>query len=64
VVLNAFHVPLVDQNNDLFAWFAGFVYFFKELIVFLIDKNLFEFREENISTLNVPIHHVLVQTFL
>ena len=64
VVLNTFHMPLVDEDDDFFAGLARFVYFVKENFILLVNEDLFEFREENISTLNEPVQLVLVETFL
>jgi hypothetical protein len=62
VVLDAFHVPLVDNDNDFFTIRA--VNLFKKLFVLLINKDSLEMGEESCAGLSVPINLVLVQTFL
>jgi len=61
VVLDSFHVPLVDDNN----YFLGsrFINSCKKVVVSLINKDSFEFWEENTQRLNVPVDKVRVKTF-
>ena len=58
VVLNTFHVPLVDNDYDFLLW--TLIDSCKEVLIFLIDKYSLEFWEEDIHRLNVPIHQVLI----
>jgi hypothetical protein len=58
LVLDTFHMPLVDQNYNFLS--LSLVNLGKQFIVFLVNKNLLKFREENVGTLNVPIQVVLV----
>ena len=46
VVLDALHVPLVYNYNDLF--FGAFVDFSEQVVIFGVDKNSFEFWEEKV----------------
>ena len=58
VVLNAFQVPLIDENHDFLS--GSLVYFGEELLVLLVNEDLLELGEENLSGLRVPVHLVLV----
>ena len=54
VVLNALHVPLVDNDDHFLA--TGPVNLSKEVRVALIDHDLFDSGEEGVRRLNEPVH--------
>ena len=62
VVLNSFHVHLVDHNHDLIT--LSILNLGEEVFITLVNEDLFEFREENITTLDEPVHVVSIHTFL
>jgi len=64
VVFNAFHVPLVDEHDNLLAGLRGSVYFLEQGLVSLINHDLLDLGEENGSGLNEPVELVLVQALL
>ena len=49
VMLNTFQVPLVNKDDNFFAWLALGVYFLEQLLVAFINNNLLEFGEENVE---------------
>jgi hypothetical protein len=61
IMLNTFHVPLVDYYDNFF--FFTIVNFFKKIFISLINKYSFELIEKYIHWLNIPINLVSVQTF-
>ena len=56
VVLDTLHVPLVHNNDDFLLW--AFIDLSEEIVISLIDENLFEFWEEEIHGLNVPVDEI------
>ena len=54
VMLNALHVPLVDNDDHFLA--TGPVNLSKEVRVALIDHDLFDSGEEGVCRLNEPVH--------
>ena len=62
VMLDTFHMPLVYDNDDLFT--LGLINFAEEGLILLIDQDLFDFGEEHVSRLDVPIHVAGIETFL
>ena len=61
-MLNSFHVPLVDQDDNLLLW-AG-INCSEQIFVTLVDEDSLEVGEENVSTLDVPVDHVLIEALL
>lgn len=61
-MLDAFHVPLVNEYDYLLA--LGSVYLRKEVLVALVDKDLLELGEENVSTLDEPVDGVHIEALL
>ena len=61
-MLDAFHVPLVNEYNYLLA--LGSVYLCKEVLISLVNKDLLELGEENVSTLDEPVDGVHVEALL
>ena len=59
LVLNTFHVPLVDHSNNSLLW-AG-VNVLEKVLVSSVNKNALEFWEENIEGLDEPIYLVCVK---
>ena len=53
VVLNAFHVPLVDKDDNFLA--LSTIDVTEEIFVFLINADLFQCWEENICRLYKPV---------
>jgi hypothetical protein len=62
VVLDTFHVPLIYDDNNFLSF--AFINLFEQIIISLINENAFEFGEEDIHALNVPVKQVLINTFL
>ena len=61
-MLNAFHVPLVNEYNYLLA--LGSVYLCKEVLISFVNKDLLELGEENVSTLDEPVDGVHIEALL
>ena len=59
VVLDTFHVPLVDHHHNLL--FLGLVDLSEQFSVFIVDEDALEPWEENSSVLNIPVDQVLVK---
>ena len=59
VMLDAFHVPLVNEYDYLLS--LGSVYLRKEILVSLVNEDLLELGEENVSTLDEPVHRVHIE---
>jgi hypothetical protein len=47
IVLDSFHVPLVDKHDDLTS--LGLVNLLKQFVILFVDKDFFEFREKDVS---------------
>jgi hypothetical protein len=62
IVLDSFHVPLVDKHDDLTS--LGLVNLLKQFFIFFVDKDFFEFREKDVCWLNEPVHLMLVEALL
>ena len=58
MVLDSLQMPLVDKHNDSLAF--RFVDRAEKFVVFFVNENVFEAREENVHTRDVPVHHVVV----
>jgi len=58
VVLNTFQMPLVNENDNLLT--GGFVNLFEEVLIFHINKNSLQLREEHISALSIPVDKMLI----
>ena len=54
VMLNALHVPLVDQNDNLLS--IALVNHFEEIIITFINKYLLHLGEVEVARLDVPVH--------
>ena len=54
VMLNALHVPLVDNNDNFVS--LSLVNLLKEIIITFINENLLHLWEENITCLDEPVH--------
>ena len=52
-MLNSFHVPLIDDHNDLL--FGALVNGFEEIIVSLVNKCSLELREVCLKRLDEPV---------
>jgi len=61
-MLNSLHVPLVYDNYHILA--RGIVDLTEQVFIFLINKDFFELREEDVSCLDKPVHHGGVKTLL
>lgn len=61
-MLDAFHMPLVDNDHNLFLW--ALVDGLEEILVTFINENLFDSWEEDVNILNVPIDHVGIDALL
>ena len=59
-MLNSFHMPLVDQDDNLLFW-AG-INCPEQIFVTLVDEDSLEVGEEDVSALNIPVDHVLIKT--
>ena len=62
VVLNTFHVPLIDKDNNFLL--GAFINLSEKVIVSPVDENTLEFWEENCEGLNIPIDEIWVEAFL
>lgn len=62
MVLDTFHVPLVD-DNDYFLTIC-LVDLSEEILVSLVNHYLFKLGEEDVGRLDVPVHFIGVQDFL
>ena len=58
-MLDSLHVPLVYQDDNLLLG-AG-INSSKQIFVTLVDEDSLEVGEEDVSTLNVPVDHVLIE---
>ena len=54
VVLNALHVPLVDDNDNFVT--LGVIHLSEQLLILLIDHDLLELGEVQVGRLNIPVH--------
>jgi hypothetical protein len=55
-------VPLVDDNNNSFS--ITFIYLFKKILISLVNENILQLWEENISILDEPVKLVWVKALL
>lgn len=55
-------MPLIHEYNNLLTF--GLIYLCKEVFVSLVDKDLFEFGEENVSGLDEPVDGMRVKALL
>lgn len=62
MMLNSLHVPLVHNNNDLLSFTV--VNVGKQVLISLVNENLFNSREKDVKVLNVPIDQMLIETLL
>jgi len=62
MMLNSFHVPLIDYND--YSLSLCLINLFEEILISLINEYSLELREEYISGLNIPIHCFGIQAFL
>lgn len=62
VVLNAFHVPLVDHDNDSLLWCR--VNLLEKVLISSVNEYSLQGWEVDIKILNVPVDLVLVKAFL
>jgi hypothetical protein len=62
LMLNAFHVPLVDNHNDSLSF--ALVDRLEEVLVTLVDEDLFQSWEENGNILDVPVDQMRIDTLL
>ena len=53
VVLNSLHVPLVDKYDDLVA--LSVINRSKQILIFIVDKDFLQAREEDLCVLDVPV---------
>ena len=61
-VLDALHVPLVDDDDDSFV--GALVDGSEEILVALVDEDLLEAGEEDRNVLDVPVDEVRVDALL
>ena len=61
-MFNAFHVPLVDNDDDFLT--LGTIDLTEKLLIFLIDHDFLGLGEEDIGRGNVPVHQAGVETLL
>ena len=62
VMLNTLEMPLVNQDDDLLS--LALINLLEEILITLIDKDLFQSGEEDVSALCVPVDKVLVKALL
>jgi hypothetical protein len=55
-------MPLIDNNNNSFSF--TFIYLFEEVLVSLINENILQLWEENITILDKPVHLIWVKALL
>ena len=60
VMLDSFHVPLIHNHDDFL--FGASVNSSKQIFITLVYECPLKVGEEDVSTLNVPVDHVLIQT--
>lgn len=60
-MLNTFHMPLINNSNNFL--FRTSIDLFEKVFITLINENLLEFWEVNISVLNIPVNQMWVKTF-
>jgi len=61
-MLDTFHVPLVDDNNNSLS--VTFIYLFEEVLVSFVNENVFQLWEENVTILDEPVHLIWVKALL
>ena len=54
VMFNAFHVPLVDKNDNFLS--LALVNHFEEIFITFINEYLLHLGEEEVARLDVPVH--------
>eukprot|EP00353_Schmidingerella_taraikaensis_P009928 CAMPEP_0185567464 /NCGR_PEP_ID=MMETSP0434-20130131/736_1 /TAXON_ID=626734 ORGANISM="Favella taraikaensis, Strain Fe Narragansett Bay" /NCGR_SAMPLE_ID=MMETSP0434 /ASSEMBLY_ACC=CAM_ASM_000379 /LENGTH=286 /DNA_ID=CAMNT_0028181711 /DNA_START=68 /DNA_END=928 /DNA_ORIENTATION=+ len=62
VVLDALHVPLVNNDDNFFA--LRVVDCSEQNFVFLVNHDLLDLGEEDVSRLNVPVHLIGIEALL
>ena len=62
VVLDAFEMPLVDENDDLLA--LALINLLEEVLISLVDEDLLDLGEEDLRRGNVPVDKVLIKALL
>lgn len=62
LVLNSFHVPLVDNGYN--SLLGAAINHLEEVVVSLINEDALESVEENVHVLNVPVDQMLVKALL
>lgn len=58
-VLDSFHMPLIDKNNDLFVVVP--IYFVEKILVFLINEDSFARREHQFKVFYEPVKSILIK---
>jgi len=58
-VFNAFHIPLVYNNNNFLVWW--WINCSEQVLVSFINENRFEFWEIYSKILNIPVDHWWIQ---
>jgi hypothetical protein len=59
-MFDSFHVPLVDENNNFLL--LSRINLSENALILSVNENSFEFGEENVHVLDVPVDLVLVKT--
>jgi len=62
MMLDTFHVPLVDHCYDLFAFTVVDVV--EEVFISLVDEDFLHSWEKDVQALDIPVNKVLIQAFL
>jgi len=60
LVLDTFHMPLIDNNNNFLM--RRLINLLKKIIISFFNKDFFELWEENIHWLNIPVDQVWIKT--
>lgn len=61
-MLNALHMPLVDNHNNFFL--RALIDSLEKVIVSLVYENLLKPWEVDLNVLNIPVHDIWVSTIL
>lgn len=59
-MFNSFHVVLIDNDNNSFSF--TLINLFEKVLISFINENSLEFWEVDITSLDIPVHLVWIQT--